>query len=232
MRNTYDKQFDELLSDAFRKQYENELKNGPADEDLSAMHPFTDEHMKKAEQLSRKNKKQSSLWKTGFGKAAAVILCVGISGGIIAATNPEVIGNVGSTVVNWFGEYVSIDFSDAEQNLKITIAKTEIGYIPVGFELDKDNSDKDTLSRIYVNEAGEYIIIDIEESSDINLMTEKDSHEVTYCTINGYEGYLSYSDDLRQGSVYFGSSYFTVAISGMTEKDELIKIAENIVFKD
>ncbi|MBQ4602201.1 MAG: DUF4367 domain-containing protein, partial [Clostridia bacterium] len=96
----------------------------------------------------------------------------------------------------------------------------------------KDSSDKDTISHIYENSVGEYIIIDIEQSSDIRLMTDAGTHETELYRINGYEGYISYSEELSQGSVYFGSSYFTVAISGMTERDELIKIAENIKLKD
>ena len=53
MRNTDDKHFDELLGKAFRGQLEKELNNGPTDETLGVMHPFTEDQMKRAEALSR-----------------------------------------------------------------------------------------------------------------------------------------------------------------------------------
>ncbi|MBR6513257.1 MAG: DUF4367 domain-containing protein [Clostridia bacterium] len=232
MRNTDDKQLDELLGNAFKKQLENELNNGPSDNTLDAMYPFTEEQMKRAKELSRKNKKQSFMWRSQLGRVAAVILCVTTAAGAISLTNPIVRGHVSNTVTYLIDEYISIDFADATDDERIDISKTRITYIPEGFSLENDNSDKDSISHIYQSPEGEYIIIDIEESGDINLMTDVEAHRTEFYRINGYEGYISYSEDLGQGSVYFGSSYFTVAISGMTEKDELIKIAENIKFKD
>jgi len=232
MRNTDDKHFDELLSEAFKGQYEKELNNGPADETLEAMHPFTDGQMKRAAELSRKNKKQNSLWKKQLGKAAAIILCVTAVTGAVTMSNPTIRGHVSNAVTHWVDEYISIDFKDARDDDRIAISKTRITYVPDGFILEKDNSDKDSISHIYQNTEGEYIIIDIEESGDINLLTDAGAHDTELCGINGYEGYISYSEELGQGSVYFGSSYFTVAISGMTDRDELIKIAENIEIKE
>ena len=232
MRNKEDKLFDELLKNAFTEQYKKETKNGPTDEDLSAMHPFTEEHMKKAEALRRKNKKDRSLWKKGLGKVAAIILCVATAGSVITLSNPDIRGRVSKAVARWIDEYIAVDFSDASGENEIDIAKTHINYIPEGFSLIEDNSDNETVSHIYENEKGDVIIIDIEISSDIKLMTENNAREFEYHSVNGYEGYVSYSEEMMQGSVYFGTSYFTVAISGMSEKDELIKIAENIVFKD
>lgn len=232
MRNTEDKQLDELLSDAFRLQYENEINNGPTDQDLEAMHPFTQEHMKKAEELSRKHKKRKSLWRTQLGKAAAIILCVVTAAAVITMSNPVIRGNVSNAVTHLIDEYISIDFANAGDNEKIDISKTRITYIPEGYALTEDHSEKERISHIYSNDEGEYIIVDIENSRDIELASDNNTHEVEMRSINGYEGYVSYSEELKQGSVYFGSKYFTVAVSGMTEYDELIRIAENIVFKD
>ena len=227
-----DKQLDELLGKAFKDQLENELNNGPSDDTLEAMHPFTDEQMKRATELNRKNKKQRISWKTQLGRVAAVVLCVITTAGVISLANPTVRGHVSNAVTRLIDEYISVDFGAGTDNDPIDISKTRITYIPEGYCLYEDNSDKDSISHIYQNDMGEYIIIDIEESSDIRLMTEKSAHEFEIHDIGRYEGYISYSEELKQGSVYFGNSYFTVAISGMTEKEELIKIAENIKFKD
>ncbi len=233
MRNNKDdKQFDELLSGAFRKQYENEIANGPSDQDLEAMYPFTDEHLKKAQELSRNNKKQRFLWKSSLGKAATILLCVVSVSAVITLADPTIRGNVSNVVSDWIDQYVSIDFADASADDKIDISKANIGYIPDGYSLKEDNSDKSTISLIYSNEENEYIIIDIIDSKDIKLLTENETHKLTIYNINGYEGYMSYSEEMKQGSIYFGNSNFTVAVSGMTDKDELIKVAKNIDFKD
>ena len=232
MRNTDDRQLEELLGKAFTRQYENELNNGPADDDLAAMHPFTEEQMKKAEALSRKHKKRGALWAKGLGKAAAVILCIATAAGVLSMTDPTVRANLSHAVTHFVDDFISVDFSDAAEDGEIDIASTRVTYIPEGYKLETDNSDENTLSHIYQNDNGEFILIDVETSSDIRLLTENDAHDFELTRINGYEAYISYSEDMTQGSVYFGNSYFTVAISGMTERDELIKIAENIVFKD
>lgn len=232
MRNTDDKQLDELLSKAFTQQYENELNNGPSDQDLAAMHPFTEEQMKKAETLRRRYKKHCTAWTDALGKAAAVILCIATAAGVITMTDPTLRATVGNAVTHFIDGFVSVDFSDAADDGEIDISKTLITYIPEGYELEKDNSDEDNLSHIYQNDNGEFILIDVVSSSDIRLLTENEDHGFEFTRINGYEAYISYSEELKQGSVYFGNSFFTVAISGMSECDELIKIAENIVFKE
>lgn len=232
MRNAEDKQLDELLGKAFTKQYEKELNNGPSDEDLAAMYPFGEEQIKTAEALSRKHRRQSPIWVKALGKAAAVILCIATAAGVITMTDPTVRANVSHAVTHFIDEFISVDFTDSADDGEIDISATRITYIPEGYGLETDNSDADTISHIYQNDNGEFIIIDVEISSDISLMTENNAHEFELIRINGYEAYISYSEDMKQGSVYFGNSYFTVAISGMAERDELIKIAENIVLKD
>lgn len=232
MRNIDDKQFDELLSSAFKKQYENEINNGPSDDDLNKMYPFTDKLQNKARELSRKNKKERSLWKKSLGKAAAILLCITATSAVIAMANPTIRGNVSEVVGDWIDEYILIDFADASHDDKVDITKARVNYIPNGYSLKENNSDEESISYIYSNDKEEYIIIDITDSKDIKLLTENESHELRIYNINGYEGYMSYSEEMKQGSIYFGSSYFTVAVSGMAQKDELIKIAENIVFKD
>ncbi len=232
MGNKEDRAFDRLLSEAFREQYKKELNSSPSDDSLEAVHPFGDEQMKRATELSRRHKNDAKGWRTSLNRVAAVVICIAMGSGIIAMTNPTVRGNVAHAVTHWIDEYIAIDFAEAADGDRIDITKTRITYMPEGFKVAEDNSDDDSISLIYENSEGDFIIVDIEQSSDINLMTDDTAHDTDYQPINGYEGYISYSDELGQGSVYFGSSYFTVAISGMTERDELIKIAENIVFKD
>ncbi len=229
MAKTDDKLFDELLTKAFNEQYKKETAQTPKT-GLDKLYPFKAEHMKDARSLSKK-KKHKPIWMNHVAKAAAIALCVITAGFGILMTDEGIRGTVSDAVTHWVDEYISIDFTGARDKEKIDITKTDIGYIPQGYTLTDDRSDKDSVSHVYSNEKGEYIIIDILSSADIELMTDNRKHDVEKYNVNGYEGYISYSEDMKQGSVYFGNKHFTVAISGMIDKDELIKTAENIVIK-
>lgn len=225
-----DKLFEQVLNAAFNEQYSEELKYQPTMEELEKLHPFTEKHMKDAKRLSLRNRKP--IWTKYIGKAAAILLCVSLAGFGVMLTDPGIRATVGENIVKCIEEGFNIDFTEVHDDTDIDISKTCIGYIPDGYILKEDRSDGESVSRIYLNGSGECIIIDILASSDIELMTDNNNHNVENHNINGYNGFISYSEDMRQGSVYFGNSCFTVAISGMAEKSELIKIAENIVIKE
>lgn len=227
-----DKLFDELLDKAFNEQYNEEIQSAPAIEELKAEYPFTDKHMADAVRLTRKNRKP--LWAGYIGKAAAVLLCLSLAGFGLVMTDPGIRATVGDSIVKYIEEGFNIDFTEAKDSASIDIDETLIGYIPDGFELlpERTEEKEDSLSYSYMNADGKYIVIDILASSDIELITEDEHHDLKLHHIGGYTGYISYSESQRSGSVYFGNRSFTVAISGMTDRAELIKIAENIEIKE
>lgn len=224
-----DKLFEQALDAAFNEQYNEELKSQPTIEELDSLHPFTEKQMKDAKRLSRKSRRP--LWTKYVGKVAAIVLCFCLAGFGVMMTDPGIRATVGANIVKCIEEGFNIDFTEAHDDTDIDISKSHISYIPAGYTLTDDRSDKESVSHIYSNGIGEYIIIDILSSSDVELMTDNQNHDFEKHDINGYEGYISYSEEMQQGSIYFGNSYFTVAISGMTDRNELIKIAENIIIK-
>lgn len=227
-----DKLFDRLLNEVFNEQYNEELESEPTMEELREKYAVTDKHIRDAKRLSRKKRKP--VWAGYIGKAAAILLCVSLAAFGALMTNSDIRASVGDAVVKYIEEGFNIDFTEASDPTSIDIGETVIGYIPEGFELLTDRTEEkaDSLSYSYMNEAGEYIVIDILSSSDIELITEDDHHELKFINIGKYNGYISYSELQEQGSVYFGNRSFTVAISGMTDRGELIKIAENIEIKE
>ena len=232
MGKTDDKLFEEMLEKAFMKQYNDELTTEPSNEELDSLYPITLKQKRDAHRLSKKQSKP--LWLTSLGRVAVILLCVCLTGFGAMMMDPGIRATVGDNIVKYIEQGFNIDFTEANDYRDIEINKTEIDYIPEGFELVSDRTEEsaDSLSYTYMNGAGEYIVIDILSSSDIELITEDEHHGLVFHNIGKYNGYISYSDTQKQGSVYFGNSYFTVAISGMTDRDELIKIAENIEIKD
>ena len=232
MNRSDDKMFEELLEKAFNEQYNEELTSEPTLEELSALYPVTAKHRRDAKRISRQSRKP--VWVNYIGKAAAILLCVSLTGFGAMMIDPGIRATVEDSIVKYIEEGFNIDFTEAKDPTSIDIAETLIGYIPEGFELLPDRTEEkdDSLSYSYMNGNGEYIVIDILASSDIELITEDDHHELKFRNIGKYNGYISYSEIQHQGSVYFGNRSFTVAISGMTSRDELIKIAENIEIKE
>ncbi len=227
-----DKKFEELLGKAFEIEQYNESSREPSSEELSEAAPFTDKQLEDVRKMCQKERRLP--WAKYVSRAAAIVLCVTIAGFGVMMIDPGIRATVGDSIVKYIEEGFNIDFTGAKDRTRVDIEETVIGYIPEGFELLEDRTveDSDTLSYSYINQEGEYIVIDILASSDIELITEDYHHDLKYLDIGKYTAYISYSETQKQGSVYFGNSSFTVAISGMTDREELIKIAENIEIKE
>ena len=232
MNKLDDKLFEQALEQAFNEQYNEELMTEPTMDELNRLYPVSAKQIKEAKRLSKEKRKP--VWTKYLGRAAAVILCFSISGFGLIMIDPDIRATVGDSIVKYIEDGFNIDFTESTDNESIDIPETSIGYIPEGFELLEDRTEEgtDSLSYSYMNRSGEYIVIDILSSSDIELVSENEHHDLKLHHIGEYTGYIAYSETQRQGSVYFGNSRFTVAISGMTSRDELIKIAENIEIKE
>ena len=72
---------------------------------------------------------------------------------------------------------------------------------------------------IGVTEVKEGIVVSSNPSADF---------EVYRITVNGNDAYILYYDSEKNGTIMFGNSVYTVLVSGVIEKNELIKIAESI----
>lgn len=221
-----DKRFEELLGKAFEIQQKNEDSREPSMKELYEAAPFTDKQLEDVKKMCKKEKK---LPLTKYaGRIAVIALCICLAGFGGMMINPGIRATVGENIAEFVDEYINIDFSESTKNRSIDISKTEITYIPEGFELTEDLSDEDKLSLVYTNGTEDYLFIDVVASGEIFISYEVDEHNVTYINIGGYDGYITYNELTRQGSVCWGNNNFTVVISGFTSREELIKTAESI----
>lgn len=225
-----DKRFEELLEKAFEIEHYNETSQQPSDKELYKAAPFGAKQLEYVKRISKKEKKNP--WAKYIGKVAAVLLCVSLAGFGLMLADPGIRATVGENISKFVDEYINIDFSGSSKEQSVDISKAEIGYIPEGFELSRDLSDDEKLSLVYTDASDVYLFVDIVASGEILISYELDEHNVTYVKINGYDGYITYDELNRQGSVCWGNSNFTVVISGFTSREELIKIAENIGFAE
>ncbi len=221
-----DKRFDELLGKAFEIEQNKQISREPSREELNEAAPFTDKQLEDVRRMCKKDKKLA--WTKYVGKAAAVILCISLAGFGLMMTDPGIRATVQDGIAGLVDQYVNIDFSESGKTRGIDMTKTEIGYIPEGFELSEEVSEADKLSYVYTDGEERYLFIDVVESGEIFISYELDEHNVTYRNINGYDGYITYDELTEQGSVCWGNGNFTVVISGFTSREELIRIAEDI----
>ncbi|MBQ3183669.1 MAG: DUF4367 domain-containing protein [Clostridia bacterium] len=222
-----DKKFEELLGKAFEIEQNNEVSREPSEEELFEAAPFGEKQLEYVKSVCQKDKKFP--WTKHVARAAAILLCVSLAGFGLLMIDPGIRATVGDNITRFVDEYINIDFSESSKEHPVDISKTEIGYVPEGFELCEDLSDDEKISLVYADDDN-YLFIDIVSSGEILISYELDEHNVTYLKINGYDGYVTYDEVTAQGSVCWGNSSFTVVISGFTSRNELIKVAESISF--
>lgn len=221
-----DKRFEELLEKAFEIEQNKRISREPSDEELAEKAPFTDKQLEDVKRMCKKDKKLP--WTKYVGKAAAIILCIALAGFGVMMTDPGIRATVQDGIAGLVDQYVNIDFSRSGKTQSIEITKTQISYIPEGFELTEEITEDGKLSCVYTDTEERYLFIDVVESGEIFISYELDEHNVTLMRINGCDAYITYDELTEQGSVCWGNSNFTVVISGFTTREELIRIAEGI----
>ena len=116
---------------------------------------------------------------------------------------------------------------DAEESTK-TFKDLEIGYIPENFELTSESEDDYTQEYFYMAENGDYLIVGLYDSESTEHSLDAKNTEYEIISVNGQEAYVIYNSDEHDGSVVMGNSSYNICITGICDKEELIKIAENI----
>lgn len=121
------------------------------------------------------------------------------------------------------------DTEDKEQTQEVKdIYKFEIGYIPDGFELMGADESSTYRNYTYYNKIGEYLNFYLATSGTTEIFSSIEKAECNKITVNGNDAYILYYDSEKNGTIMFGNSVYTVLVSGVIEKNELIKIAESI----
>lgn len=223
-----DKKFEALLGKAFEIEQNNEISGEPTAKELSELAPFGEKQLEYVKGICKK--KKSAPWMKHIGKAAMIIFCISVASFSLLMIDPGVRATVSENVVKLVDEFVNIDFSGSSKELAVDVSEAEIGYIPEGFELSRDLSDDQKRSLVYADDEDNYLFVDVVASGEIFISYELDEHNVTLLKINGYDGYITYDEATGQGSVCWGNSGFTVVVSGFTSREELIKVAENVIF--
>lgn len=228
-----DNVFDCLFYIGLNNSFEKEMNSLPSDEELKKMYPVP----KKIPRSIR-----AKIKKKKYGKPAAVVYLTRIIIGImvalslaftILATDEGVRDAVSQVVLKWFDGYVKVDFKESGTD-SLTLNKSyndfSIYYIPRGFVIE--NSVENPGMRKYnYNKSGEKIYISIISSEIMDVFVDSETDLTEKITINGLEGIYTEdkdSDGKIRKIIVFGNSKTTIRVISNIEKEEVIKIAENI----
>ncbi len=216
----------------------------PSDEELSQMYPVSKKKLKKYKRKASERKYGIPMPFVYIRRVAVVFLVVISVSFCALVTNGEVRAAIVNAVVKWYGEYVQISFSqlsnESEENddsvtedtaelIKIPDFKDiNIGYVPKGYELISSTEESDLREYMYSAENGDYMIIGIYVSNTADIAADVEFLKYEIISINGNETYLFYDEAERCGALISGNNKFTIWINAISDKSDIIKVAENI----
>ena len=215
-----DKALDALIDEAAAELYEKE-----GDVEIPKAE-FSPEHEKKMKQLFKKERRKYNLRRATAvaGRVACILL-------VVVAVMSVAIYSVEAWRVKFLNFIVDTDAPNTE--IKFTDTKhssfendaMKIGYIPEGFELEEDYSSK---KNVFLTFSGEEKYFQLKRNNiSFNTAVNTEEGDVENVSIRGYEGI--YVVNKNENVLLWHDGTYTYRILSNLEKDELIKIAKNII---
>lgn len=236
----HDEVLEGLMSAALNEYIETENKKVPDDEQLSKMYPLSKKEKRWLKRKTKEKKHNKPLALVYLSRAAVIFLCIVSLSFAVLMTNSEVRAAVVDAVITWYEDHVRFDFSKSDKEPEPIIKDDgeefipsfndlSIGYVPDRFELTSDEETGHHREYVYYAENGDYFVIAIYDSRTTGIGADTEYVEYEPIKINGNDGHILYNEEERYGVLIFGNSQYTVMLSAMCEKSELIEVAESII---
>ena len=248
--NVQNEMFDGLLRSCFSEFITEEAAKMPSDTEIAKMYPAPKKVPRKYLRLA-KAKKYNMPIALVYLKRVAVVCLIILSVTFGALLTVEGIREeIADTVITWFKKYAEFDYSNSDvpaptkENTSVTdesgdpeiddsdifaaIGALTIGYIPEGFELTDSTEDSFMREYLYFAENGDYLLVGIYDSRYSDTGVDNEDVEYETLMIGGSETHLFYDSAEKIGTIITGNKLFHIAITGICEKEDLIKIMENI----
>lgn len=224
--------FDTVLSSAFAEYVDREMEALPSKEELAKMYPIPKDGLRKLKRSIKKNRPVSKA--TVYLRRVAIIFlaAVALFTGVMA-TSVEVRSAVGNAIVSLFDKFASVSFGDephmpAETKIIENVDSFEIGYVPDGLALMETFEDEDNRKYTYSSDDGDFLHISIYSTNSAEYAGDIELSQYETININNIEGHIFYYEEEKSGSLIFENNGYTVMISCILDRDELIMVAENI----
>lgn len=168
--------FDVVFAQAVVLNFENELAEIPAKQELEKIYSFSASHIDKMEKLFGIDKKKNLLRKIGkwIRYAAAVIFIIMTLFFSMFLSSPRVRAAVSDVTIEWYEKFTSFTFGTNEQ-IKVDTTEWWPAYLPAGF------SEHEILQSGSINEICFYNA----EGKDITLIYLKSTEAIAYSVSSG-----------------------------------------------
>lgn len=205
-----------------------ELGKLPSDAELAQLYPIPRKSLRRAKRRYKELQYRAPLAVVYLKRAAVVILALLSVTFAVLSTNAEVRAAISDAVTEWYDKYIKIQFSKSDEAAATDADSLEIGYLPEGYEIGESTEREGFREYIYYTDSGNYLIISIFSSENAGVLADNELSEYELLTINGSDSHFVYNKSERYGVLTTGNVDYTVSIMGIAERDEFIKIAENI----
>ena len=222
--------FDTVLASAFAEYVDEETESMPSKEELAKMYPIPKDGLKKIKRAIKKKRPKSKALIYLQRVAVVFLAAVALFAGVMAMST-EVRSAVSNAIISWFDKFASVDFGDepaVPAKIINNVDDFEIGYVPEGLELADCIKEYDNRKLTYISNGAEFIHISLFSSNSTDYSGDIELSEYEPIMINDNEGHIFYSENEKSGSLFFEYNGYTVMISCILDKNELIKVAENI----
>ena len=191
---------------------------------------FSEEHNKKIEKLFKreKNKRIVKEAKSVFMKIAVIVIVVVLGMTFCVEANRIKFFNF---IVDYTNKYTEIRYNENDINTNKNIETEnneenmiELGYIPPNFSLNRKQIKETSIYMAFTNDKKNFVISAKEQEGVVQIDTE--NAEVESININGRNCMMVTKDE--RISVYWTTNNMSFFIGGNIDKEEIIKIIENI----
>lgn len=215
---------DEQLKSALVEVRDYMLRQFPAED---ADYEFSTRFRKKMKQLIEMEKHPIMFYVKRV--AAAVLIVVGITGGILFGFNKE----VRADILRWFMDHFAENGYRYQVETEVSVDFSQYtleGIVPDGYRLIKRDEGEYALKEAYRGDNGDKLIFVVMSSTheeELNVSFNKGTkNEMVYVRSNLAELYESESPDESSVLIWRGSNGELFVIMGNMDKEQLIRMAE------
>lgn len=221
--------FDAVLTRAFADAFTEELAELERDCPETVDYP---ENYRKIERKAYRKRWgggfRRSRWNRTMQRAAAWILVIGLTGGMLVMMIPEVRAGFRNLVATSFEKYVCFESAATARSHTDLRGGYRFDYIPENYENTVHNFDGRIEYTFESTVDDTYFKISYYPADETSIFFDNENSTISEYDINGNNGYLMYfykSDDYSLTWID-GNNLFT--IDATIPSDEILKIARNI----
>lgn len=231
-QRTNNKIFDLLIADALADVWDMEFAKYD-DNDTAEEYQFSDEFERNIRKIrnsiGRKERmKNAGRFSLKFFVTIATIMGIAF-GGLL--TQPTVFASVQNVFRSIFSDHDNYTFSGELPEGSEFDRNKRLGYIPDGYELRMVFYAKEDIFTTYETDDGKNIEFDygLATNSSISVDNERSTYyELNYGNIT-YHYYEALDQEADYNTLIWYSDGYRFSIVGLLSKDEIIKVAENII---